>query len=68
MVRGRYGRGLQQLLPKEGEVGDGGGGKGVMSLAKKYESDDEACFAKVKELWQDRVSLLSNGILEGIGN
>lgn len=57
MVRGRYGRGLQQLLPKEGEVGDGGGGKRILSLAKKYEADDEACFARVKELWQDRVRL-----------
>lgn len=36
---------------------DGGRGErqGVVSLAKKYKDDEEACFARVKELWDEKV-------------
>lgn len=38
-----------------GNHGDGA----ARSLARKYEQDEEACFARVKELWAEQVCLLS---------
>lgn len=40
------------MVPKGGEEGRG---RGVVSLAKRYEEDEEACFARIKELWQEKV-------------
>lgn len=40
------------MVPKGEEEGRG---RGVVSLAKRYEEDEEACFARIKELWQEKV-------------
>lgn len=55
------------MVPQGGEEG---GGRGVVSLAKRYEEDEDACFARVKELWQDKVggSGEDGGGLAGVGS
>lgn len=42
-------------FPISQENKEGGSSEGAGSLAKKYEEDEDACFSRLKSLWQEKV-------------